>query len=159
MGQLRAHGDSPGGSGEEPGQDSSDCMQAHSTFQQAHAGGSGMFSKRDEAHTLSEDGASQHTASFQNRLAQGPEPNPEDTASHGSEAERRAPSGGGGHAEDTAPPSGGKGGGIFDEQNIKCSVELKSGLPRRRLSSRKNSNALSLHHYGVSNPCLVQPLG
>ena len=56
MGQLRPHADSPGGSGEEPGHDSSDCVQSHSTFHQPHAGGSGMFSKRDEAHALSEDG-------------------------------------------------------------------------------------------------------
>ena len=46
---------------------------------------------------------------------------------------------------------GGKNRGIFEEQNIKCSVELKNGVPQRSMNSHKNSNALILNQYNVSS--------
>ena len=38
-----------------------------------------------------------------------------------------------------------KRGTIFEEQNIKCSVEIKNGVPSRSFNSQKCNNTLVLH--------------
>ena len=41
---------------------------------------------------------------------------------------------------------------LLEEQNIKCSVEIKKGIPQRSLNNfHKNYNALVLHNYTVSD--------
>lgn len=38
-----------------------------------------------------------------------------------------------------------------DQQNIKCSIEIKNGIPQRSLNNfHKNQNALVLNNYTVS---------
>ena len=40
-----------------------------------------------------------------------------------------------------------------DQQNIKCSIEIKNGIPQRSLNNfHKNTNALVLNNYTVSLP-------
>ena len=45
---------------------------------------------------------------------------------------------------------------LTDQQNIKCSIEIKNGIPQRSLNNfHKNQNALVLNNYTVSGPLLV----
>jgi len=40
---------------------------------------------------------------------------------------------------------------LTDQQNIKCSIEIKNGIPQRSLNNfHKNQNALVLNNYTVS---------
>ena len=53
-------------------------------------------------------------------------------------------------AEDDAV-TGGDGQTYSDQQNIKCSIEIKNGIPQRSLNNfHKNQNALVLNKYTVS---------
>ena len=41
-----------------------------------------------------------------------------------------------------------------EQQNIKCSIEIKNGIPQRSLNNfHKNQNALVLNNYTVSDLC------
>ena len=42
-----------------------------------------------------------------------------------------------------------KRGAMFDESNIKCSIEIKNGMTSRKLNT-KQTNELVLHDYSVS---------
>ena len=46
---------------------------------------------------------------------------------------------------------------VQDELNIKCSVEIKNGIPQRSLNNfHKNQNALVLNNYTVSNKFMTE---